>query len=260
MVVFLLLIASAITATANRVPISPTQCEQSNGKLAPCGPGNDECHRPGYGPGTPQFHVRSRSCAMNDPAAVVYDPQHGVYHDHWEAHLAAPGGQYVRGHAVSRDLVHWAHVPVSLWNDEPYDRWAIFTGSATVVNGTMVQVYPGLCASGGTCNGMTTNTALCIAVPADPSDALASNWTKGGTRGTFTGYRNPVANGTQRDPSSAWRTPAGEWRLTTYGSTVFGSLDFRKWYRLGQQPGFPAGECLNSFFGSCGIGGIREAT
>ena len=28
---------------------------------------------------------------------------------------------------VVLDLVHWARMPVSLWNDKPYDNYAIFT-------------------------------------------------------------------------------------------------------------------------------------
>lgn len=28
----------------------------------------------------PQYHVRDLSCAMNDPAAVIYDPVHGMYY------------------------------------------------------------------------------------------------------------------------------------------------------------------------------------
>ena len=147
---------------AHALTASPTTCERLSGGSAPCGPGNDLCHREGYpAPGAPQFHVVDYSCGMNDPAAVVYDPVHAVYHDHWEDHLAQPGGGYVRGcvtsrrttltrlcccrHAVSRDLIHWARMPVSLWNDRPYDNYAIFTGSATVVDGSVVQVFPGLC-------------------------------------------------------------------------------------------------------------------
>ena len=222
---------------------SPTNCQKPDGSFAPCGPGNDMCHSPGYDNDAPQFHVRDRSCAMNDPAAVVYDPVHAMYHDHWEDHLAKPGGQYVRGHAVSRDLVHWAHLPVSLWNDRPYDNWAIFTGSATVVDGAVVQVYPGLCKpvkAGTTCPGATN---LAIAVPEDPSDPFQTNWTKDGKVGTLTGYVNPIANNTGRDPSTAWRTPAGEWRLTSYGSQIYGSMDFKSWYHIGTQKSFPGGEC-----------------
>ena len=51
-------------------------------------------------------------------------------------HLNAPGGstgfQVVWGHAASRDLVSWARLPVALWNDRPFDRVNIYTGSATI--------------------------------------------------------------------------------------------------------------------------------
>ena len=118
LVLLLLLLLLAVSTQANRP--SPTTCQRADGSFAPCGPGNDRCHDPGYsGTGrhanSPQFHVRDASCAMNDPAAVVYDPVHSVYHDHWEDHVAAPGGAYTRGHAVSRDMVHWAHMPVRIF-------------------------------------------------------------------------------------------------------------------------------------------------
>ena len=35
------------------------------------------------------------------------------------------------GHAVSHDMVHWAHVPVGVWNGAGwYDMHGLFTGSA----------------------------------------------------------------------------------------------------------------------------------
>ena len=68
----LLALAPLLVALTNRP--SPTNCQRPDGTSAPCGPGNDLCHSPGYGSDGPQFHVRDRSCAMNDPAAVVYDP------------------------------------------------------------------------------------------------------------------------------------------------------------------------------------------
>lgn len=245
---FALAAASAINDVLSAdLKTSPTQCQKPDGSIAPCGPGNDLCHGEGYGRASPQYHIHDFSCGMNDPAAVIYDPVHGIYHQHWEDHLARPGGQYVRGHAVSRDMTHWARMPVSLWNDRPYDAYAIFTGSATLVNGSVVQVYPGLCQNpkkGEPCPGATN---LAIAVPEDPTDPLHTNWTKDGKVGAFTGYTNPIVNNTGRDPSTAWRTPAGEWRLTSYGSQIFGSTDFKSWYRIGQQKAFPQGECPSFF-------------
>jgi sucrose-6-phosphate hydrolase SacC (GH32 family) len=38
----------------------------------------------------------------------------------------------VWGHAASRDLVSWARLPVALWNDRPFDRVNVYTGSATI--------------------------------------------------------------------------------------------------------------------------------
>ena len=214
-------------------------CVLPNGKMAPCGPGNQMCPPGPFGRDTPQYHVRDLSCALNDPNGPVFDPEHGVYHLHYQNHVGCRAGR-TYGHAVSRDFVHWAHMPVSIWNDRPYDERAIFTGSATVVDGKVVQVYPGLChpERSDDCPGVTN---LAIAVPADSSDPLQTNWTKD----TFA--VNPIANDTKRDPSTAWRTPDGEWRMTTYDTTVFGSMDFKKWYRIGKQPGFKGGECPSFF-------------
>ena len=71
-------------------------------------------------------------------------------------------------------------MPISVWNDQPYDSRAIWTGSATIVNGSVVQVYPGLCEhyKNGTNPGCPGGTNLCIAVPEDASDPLQTNWTK----------------------------------------------------------------------------------
>ena len=108
-----------------------------------------------------------------------------------------------------------------------------------------MQVYPGLCkGKPPACPGATN---LCVAVPEDGSDPFQTNWTKDGKAGSLTGYTNPIANNTGRDPSTAWQTPAGEWRFTSYGSQLFGSMDFKQWYRLGQQKQFPAGECPSFF-------------
>jgi hypothetical protein len=46
-----------------------------------------------------------------------------------------PSSLFARDTVISRDFVHWAHLPVAIWNDQWYDNAAIFTGSATVVNG-----------------------------------------------------------------------------------------------------------------------------
>eukprot|EP00294_Goniomonas_avonlea_P016037 CAMPEP_0114543504 /NCGR_PEP_ID=MMETSP0114-20121206/2390_1 /TAXON_ID=31324 /ORGANISM="Goniomonas sp, Strain m" /LENGTH=606 /DNA_ID=CAMNT_0001727845 /DNA_START=18 /DNA_END=1838 /DNA_ORIENTATION=+ len=206
----------------------------------PYGPGHEECG-PLFGRDAPQFHVRDTSCAENDPNGPFYDATHGVYHLFYQDHLAESHGGVGKGpdwgHAVSKDLAHWAHLPVALWNDQWYDLAAVFTGSTTIVDGKPVIVYPGICDKSH--EGCETGTALAIAVPENPSDPLLTNWTK-------PSY-NPVVNNTQRDPSTAWQTSDGEWRLTTYDGLVYNSWNFVHWEHLGTNPIFPVGECPSLF-------------
>ena len=142
------------------------------------------------------FHVRDLTCGLNDPNGPVYDPKHGVYHLFYQDHLGSGGhGGTAWGHVASRDLKKWAHLPVALWNDQLYDNSDIFSGSATVVDGVVTIVYPGLCnqqltceADGGGWNApdaehpqpwCNISTSQCVdgrnlvsAVPADPTDPL----------------------------------------------------------------------------------------
>ena len=128
-----------------------------------------------------------------------------------------------------------------------YDNQAIFTGSAAVVPGAgpngasgVVQIYPGLCdkADWPAC---TTGTLLAQAIPADyTNDELLVNWTK-------PSY-NPIMEGTERDPSSPWKTSFGEWRLRTYNSMVYGAASDQdllngNWYTIGQSADLRQCEC-----------------
>eukprot|EP00039_Didymoeca_costata_P017019 m.311871 g.311871 ORF g.311871 m.311871 type:complete len:134 (+) comp16482_c0_seq67:741-1142(+) len=80
----------------------------------------------------------------------------------------------------------------------------------------IVNVYPGLC-NKNDWPACETGTLLAIAVAADyANDQLLTNWTKP----SF----NPIMENTQRDPSSAWKTPFGDWRFRTYNSHVYGAV------------------------------------
>jgi sucrose-6-phosphate hydrolase SacC (GH32 family) len=246
---------------------SPTaatnQCFDSNGVAGPCEPGREFCGVPFNPKTSPSYHLMDKhGCGENDPNGPSFDPVHGVIHHFYQIHLAAnPGHGPDYGHFVSKDFVHWAPLPVAIWNgldkSQPpnstsyvtkYDNEAIFTGSAVLVNGAapdgkspgLVQIYPGLCNKNDwpTCE---TGTLLAQAVPADyANDQLLTNWSK-------PSY-NPIMENTQRDPSTPWKIPSGEWRLRTYNSKVYGTAsdeDMLKgnWYEIGTSKDFRQCEC-----------------
>ena len=230
--------------------------------VSQCQPGIERCQAQAWGGETPQYHLRNETCIIGDPNEPVYDPSHKLYHIFWQVGSGrfpgSPATQFwsgkdslvqgpLQGHAVSRDLVKWAHLPVAIWNDKLYDSVAIYTGSATVVNGTVQLIYPGVC--DGSRQGTVLHPLwpscsedssyhynLVRAEPADPADRFLTNWTK-----------HLIVNNTQRDPSGAWLTPSGQWRMLTWDQVFWGSMDFVTWEKIGQPFGLPVGDCPSLF-------------
>jgi len=217
----------------------PTTCIRGS-KSGPCGPGYEQCGPPRTG--GPRFHLTDLSCKINDPNAPVYDAKHQLYHLFYQDHVAIErrvnGSRYlnghVMGHAVSNDMVHWARLPVPLWNDKPYDQLAISSASATVVNESIYIVYPGLCIKGKP-SSCTTGRTLGIAVPVNRSDPMLRRWRKPGF--------NPIISAGQRDPTTAWQESSGEWRFTNFDGNMFGTVNWKDFYLIGKQPGFVQAEC-----------------
>ncbi|VAH99995.1 unnamed protein product [Triticum turgidum subsp. durum] len=157
------------------------------------------------------FHFQPEKNWMNDPNGPVY--YRGWYHLFYQYNPeGAVWGNIAWGHAVSRDLIHWRHLPLAMVPDQWYDINGVWTGSATVLpDGSLVMLYTG-----------STNASVqvqCLAVPADPNDSLLRNWTK---------YEaNPIlvpppgiGDKDFRDPTTAWFDESDKtWR------TVIGSKD-----------------------------------
>ncbi|KAF5734429.1 acid invertase [Tripterygium wilfordii] len=173
------------------------------------------------------FHFQPEKNWMNGP--LFYK---GWYHFFYQYNPnGAMWGDIVWGHAVSKDLIHWFHLPLAMVADQWYDSNGVWTGSATILpDGQIIMLYTG-----------STNVSAQVqnlAYPEDPSDPLLVNWVK------YEG--NPVLVPPPgidvkdfRDPTTAWYTSEGKWRITlgskinkTGISLVYETEDFKSYKQL----------------------------
>lgn len=158
----------------------------------------------------PAFHFYPGKNWMNDPNGLVY--YKGWYHLFYQyGPEAAVWGPIVWGHAVSRDMVRWRHLPIPMERDQWYDVNGVWTGSTTILpNNKLVVLYTG-----------STNESVQVqnlAYPANPSDPLLVNWVKDPANPVIVPPRG-IGYKDFRDPTTAWLTPQGKWRMVI-GSKV----------------------------------------
>ena len=181
---------------------------------------------------------------MNDPNGLVY--YKGEYHLFYQYYPGGytEGGKYTDplkwgpmhwGHAVSKDLTHWEHLPIALYPDSgPKDkviRGMVFSGSAVVDWKN----------TSGFCTGETPDEVM-VAIFTLSDDSQNSNQRQGiaysKDRGrTWTKYnKNPVIpnKGVRdfRDPKVFWHEPTQKWAMIVSSFDkvqIYNSPNLKEW-------------------------------
>ncbi|KAG1359293.1 putative Beta-fructofuranosidase 1 [Cocos nucifera] len=197
------------------------------------------------------FHFQPSRNWMNDPNGPLW--YKGWYHLFYQYNPdSAVWGNITWGHAVSRDLVHWEHLPLAMVPDRWYDRLGVWTGSATIIpTGQIIMLYTG-----------STNESVQVqnmAVPADPSDPLLKTWVKSDSNPVLA---PPPGIGRKdfRDPTTAWYDPSDDTWKFAIGSKdgshagiviVYRTRDFVRFELvpglLHRAPGTGMWECVDFF-------------
>ncbi len=179
----------------------------------------------------PQFHFSPESHWMNDPNGLVF--HNGEYHLFYQYYPGATvWGPMHWGHAVSRDLLHWEHLPIALYPDS---LGYIFSGSAVSDPENL---------SGFGRDGKIPLIAMFTYHDPKGEKAGKSNfqtqgiaWSLDNGR-TWTPYSgNPVIRNEKairdfRDPKVFWHKPSSKWvMLLAAGDRVhiYNSADLKEW-------------------------------
>jgi len=184
----------------------------------------------------PGFHLSARVGWMNDPNGFSW--YGGQYHLFYQYHpYDSHWGPMHWGHAVSKDLLDWRHLPCAMAPDMPYDREGCFSGSAIALpDGRHALMYTGVSeeigADGAPRKVQTQNLAFGDGVeyakwPRNPV-ITAADLPEGGSRYDF------------RDPK-IWQAADGSYRALIANDhagvggrmLLYRSEDLTRWEYLG---------------------------
>ncbi|MFG0333531.1 MAG: glycoside hydrolase family 32 protein, partial [Maioricimonas sp. JB049] len=177
-------------------------------------------------PKRPQFHFTSELNWINDPNGLVfYDGEYHLFYQHHP--FRNYWGHMSWGHAVSRDLVHWEHLPVAIYDDNDVMAfsgcavvdWQNSSGFGTGDRPPMVAIY-----TGHTPGRQVQNLAF--------SNDRGRTWTK------YEG--NPVLDVNKadfRDPKVFWHEETSRWVMVVSLAVekrlqFYGSRDLKTWEHL----------------------------
>lgn len=170
----------------------------------------------------PEFHFTPPKNWTNDPNGLVY--YDGEYHLFYQYNpYANKWGHMSWGHAVSKDLITWEHLPVAIeeYTDAAGDSVMIFSGSAVVKGDSIVAIY-------------TSHK------PTLQNQSIAVSTDKGRT---FKRYeKNPVVDINRkdfRDPKVFWYEPEKKWVMTVvvpdqHKAQLYSSKDLTQWQLMSE--------------------------
>lgn len=180
----------------------------------------------------PEFHYAPAENWLNDPNGLVYfEGEYHLFYQYYPHEMT--WGPMHWGHAVSRDLIKWEHLPVAL---KPDEDGMIFSGSVVIDRNNSTGFFgkaPGLVAIyTNTPQDSENNTKL-------QSQSLAYSLDKGRTWTKYVG--NPVIDNPGikdfRDPKVLWYEPEEKWVvILACGDRVrfYASKDLKSWEFLSE--------------------------
>lgn len=146
----------------------------------------------------PEYHFAPLYGWMNDPNGMVY--KDGEWHLFYQYNpYASVWGNMNWGHAISRDLTHWEHLPVAI---APDGLGTVFSGSCVVDKNNTAGF------------GKDAIIALYTSAGASQMQSMAYSTDNGRTFHKYAG--NPVLTSDIpdfRDPNMFWNEKIGKWNL-----------------------------------------------
>ncbi|MBL7223936.1 MAG: glycoside hydrolase family 32 protein, partial [Candidatus Brocadiae bacterium] len=223
------------------LPIALSVCCVSMA-LAREGPGRSGTFRGRY---RPQFHYTTAKGWINDPIGLIYyDGEYHLFNDHNVKSTRFPGGKFDGeqshwSHAISKDLVHWRHMPVAVYPDKLGACWS---GSGVVdwhnTTGFRAGDRPPL--------------VLAYTSAGSWGQSLVYSTDRGRTWKKYDG--NPVLKkiaDNNRDPMVFWHEPTKKWVMVLYvkrgQAHFFDSDNMKEWTPTSVVPLIGFHECPDMF-------------
>jgi len=179
----------------------------------------------------PQYHFSPEKNWSNDPNGMVY--YQGEYHLFYQYNPAdVVWGPMHWGHAVSKDLIHWEHLPIALEPDQKLGM--IFSGSAVVDKNDTTGFF-----DGG--EGLVAIYTTHLEREEGPLQQQAIAYSKDNGR-SWTKYEgNPVIKnyGVEdfRDPKVIWHQETEKWVMVVACDDrvrFYNSPDLKEWKYLSE--------------------------